>query len=115
MSLEDEFPFAGYRKSAAYGRGPRQDRKFNGSPGGPPCPTCGSRNSIVVDSRSFEGGQRRRRKCQDSEKCVRWSTYETNVDPELLKAPDLSTLDKNRILRASETLEALKKSLNLKD
>jgi transcriptional repressor NrdR len=38
------------------------------------CPFCGSTNSRVIDTRSAEGGIRRRRECQDCER--RFTTYE---------------------------------------
>ena len=115
MSLEDEFPYAGYQRSRSYGRGTSSTRKGPGLTGGPPCPTCGSRNSTVVDSRVFDGGQRRRRKCNANSSCERWNTYETNVNPETLKKPELTVLDKNRIIRSAASLQALMKSLDLKE
>lgn len=115
MSLEDDFPYAGYKSSRPYGRGPSSPRKATSSIGGPPCPTCGSRNSTVVDSRVFDGGQRRRRKCNANSSCERWNTYETNLSPEELKQPELSVLDKNRIIRSAASLQALMKSLDLKE
>lgn len=38
------------------------------------CPFCGSINSRVIDTRSAEGGIRRRRECEDCER--RFTTYE---------------------------------------
>jgi transcriptional repressor NrdR len=38
------------------------------------CPFCGSTNSRVIDTRSAEGGIRRRRECEDCER--RFTTYE---------------------------------------
>ena len=38
------------------------------------CPFCGSSNSRVIDTRSAEGGIRRRRECEDCQR--RFTTYE---------------------------------------
>jgi transcriptional repressor NrdR len=38
------------------------------------CPFCGSMNSRVIDTRSAEGGIRRRRECEDCDR--RFTTYE---------------------------------------
>ena len=111
MGFSDDFSDFGHGRRS-YRSGPPAGRA-RGASGGPPCPTCGSRNNAVIDSRPFEGGQRRRRKCMEKDSCARWNTYETNTDPELLKAPDLSTLDKSRIIRLAETSAALAKSLKL--
>lgn len=107
MGITDDFPDFGHSR-----RGPPPGRS-TGPAGGPPCPTCGSRNNAVIDSRPFEGGQRRRRKCLATSKCERWNTWETNVDPDLLKRPDLNKMDKSRILRIIETADALRKSLGI--
>jgi len=111
MSFTDDFPDAGFRRRT----GPTPGR-FNGAPGGPPCPTCGSRNSAVTDSRPIEtsgGGQKRRRKCLSSDKCPRWNTFETNIDPATLEKPKLSKLDQSRVTRIIETADALRKSLDI--
>lgn len=108
MSILDEFPDNGYGRSFR-----KPAPKAKGVSSGPPCPTCGSRNTMVIDSRPIENGQRRRRRCMDLDSCARWNTWETNVDPELMKAPDLSDLNKNRVLRLMETSAALAKSLKL--
>jgi hypothetical protein len=112
MSIDDQFSEFGHSRTP-YKRGPAAGRA-NGAPGGPPCPTCGSRNSAVVDSRpTDDGGQKRRRRCMASDNCARWNTWETNVDPEFLKAPDITVLDKNRIARLAQTAVALAKSLKI--
>lgn len=111
MSIMDDFPNAGYARRV----GGSAPGRLNGAPGGPPCPTCGSRNSAVIDSRKIEGGQKRRRKCMERESCPRWNTYETNIDPESLKAPEISKLDQSRIIRLAEVAAALKKSLKIED
>lgn len=108
MGISDDFAdFDSIRR-----RGPSKGYA-TGPSGGPPCPTCGSRNSAVVDSRPFDGGQRRRRRCMQTDKCERWNTYETNVDPATLTKPELSKLDKSRVLRIIETADALRKSLDI--
>lgn len=111
MSILDDFPNAGY-KTSTYGRSFNQ-KDSNKRSHSPPCPTCGSRKSIVVETRSEGEFVRRRRKCSERDSCQRWNTYESSINPKDFKAPDLTVLDKNRIIRSSEALQALVKSLNL--
>ena len=111
MSIIDEFPNAGY-KTSTYGRSGTHNKHPKGSLG-PPCPTCGSGKSIIIETRLEKGIVRRRRKCSEYDSCVRWNTYESAINPIDFKYPELSTLDKNRIIRSSEALQALVKSLKL--
>lgn len=107
MSIDDQFSDFGHQRNRF---SPRKGQ-LNGPVGGPPCPTCGSRNTAVIDSRPMEGGQKRRRKCLESDKCGRFNTFETTIDPADFKKPDVSTLDKSRIIQISAMAEALKQSL----
>lgn len=107
MSIDDQFSeFARERRTF----GPRRGQ-LQGPVGGPPCPVCGSRNTAVIDSRPMEGGQKRRRKCLENDKCGRFNTFETTIDPADFKKPDVSTLDKSRIIQIVKMAEALKQSL----
>lgn len=108
MSFKDDFRDTNYSKSSHH---PYKGKSY-GSSGGPACPTCGGRNSTVLDSRAIPNGQRRRRDCMSGKKCPRWTTYETNFDPATL-TPDLSLADKNRILRIIEVADALRASLKI--
>ncbi|MGD2206681.1 MAG: ATP cone domain-containing protein, partial [Anaerolineae bacterium] len=64
------------------------------------CPFCGSADSRVIDTRSAEGGIRRRRECQDCER--RFTTYE-RVAPLRLrvikKDGRREAFDRDKILR----------------
>lgn len=112
MYIEDDFPGFGFD---------RRHRGRNGGPtrssvGGPPCPTCGTRNTAVTDSRPIEGGQKRRRRCLEREACPRWNTVEYNGEPGQIGQTvpqELSKTDQNRVLRIIETADALRKSLKI--
>ena len=115
MSILDDFPDAGHSRRYLGNRG----GPMKGAPGGPPCPTCGTRNTAVVDSRPIDGGQKRRRRCLERDACPRWNTVEYNgepgaVGPSTVMSQELGKLDQTRILRIIETAQALKKSLKIK-
>lgn len=112
MSIMDE-SFGDYDSQAPIRRsGPPKSRAM-GSSGGPPCPTCGTRNTSVIDSRPTEKGQRRRRKCNERSACPRWSTIELNGTEDDFKTPEISSADKNRVLRILEVADALRASLKI--
>lgn len=112
MSIEDQFPGFGHPTGRGYRTGPPAG-KGKGPSGGPPCPTCGTRNTSVLDSRPTETGQRRRRKCNERGSCPRWSTIELNGTEDDYKTPEISTTDKNRVLRILEVADALRASLKI--
>jgi transcriptional repressor NrdR len=67
------------------------------------CPFCGSSDSRVIDTRSAEGGIRRRRECEDCER--RFTTYE-RVAPLRLMVSKLDgrrePFDREKIVRGIE-------------
>ena len=67
------------------------------------CPFCGSGSSRVIDTRSAEGGIRRRRECEDCER--RFTTYE-RVAPLRLMVSKLDgrreQFDREKIVRGIE-------------
>jgi len=112
MSIMDE-SFGGYESQPSKSTNHPQKGRFMGPAGGPPCPTCGTRNTSVIDSRPTDKGQRRRRKCNELDSCARWSTIELNGTEDDYKTPEISVADKNRVLRILEVADALRASLKI--
>lgn len=107
MGISDDFSDFGHS------RRPFRPTRPVGPAGGPPCPTCGTRNTAVIDSRPTPLGQKRRRRCLEKDSCPRWNTIELNGEPDQFTKPELSTLDKSRIIRILETADALRSSLKI--
>ena len=68
------------------------------------CPFCASTNSRVIDTRSAEGGVRRRRECEDCER--RFTTYERVAPLRLMvvkRDARREPFDRNKILKGIQT------------
>jgi transcriptional repressor NrdR len=68
------------------------------------CPFCGSNNSRVIDTRTAEGGIRRRRECEDCKR--RFTTYERVAPLRLMVIKQdgrREPFDREKVLRGIET------------
>lgn len=45
-----------------------------------PCPKCGQKNTVVIDSRQMDTSRRRRRECRNKKCEYRWTTHEFDAD-----------------------------------